>query len=397
MKSIASRTKTLALLLLTASILLSACGGNPEDSGEPTETPLLDDFTPIVSATGKVVPAQYATLSMEAGGVVVDLAVAEDDAVSAGQTLIVLGGQEQLEAAVSGAQLELLAAQQALDLLQQNAVLSAAQAQADVANARRAVDDAERALVNVQVPAKQTDIDQAYATVILAQDRLDKAQDDFEPYANKPEDNIIRANLLSALAQAQDVYDDAVRRWNNLSGTGTDIDLAQAQANLAIAQATLARAEQELAERSAGPDPDDLAFAQARLENAESQVNAAQAALDRLSLEAPFDGTVSQLFVRENEWVSPGQPIALIGDLSTLQIETTDLNEIDVARIRIGSRVTITIDALPDLVLEGTVIRIATKASQGAGVNYTVIIALDSVPEHLLWDMTAFVDIEVDE
>lgn len=394
MKTMATRITTIALLL--TMLLLSACGGSGS-SGEPTETPFLQDFTPIVSATGKVVPTQYATLSTEAAGVVVELAVAEGDAVTAGQTLLVLGGGEGLEAAVSAAQLELLAAQQALDSLHQNAGLAAAQAQADVANARRAVEDAQRALTNVELPSKQTDIDQAYAAVVLARDRLEKAQDDFEPYAAKPEDNVIRASLLAALAQAQDAYDAAVRRWNNLKGTGTELDLAQAQANLAIAQATLERAEQEFTERSAGPDPDDLAFAQARVENAHSQVAAAQTALDRLSLEAPFDGTVSQLFVRANEWVSPGQPIALIGDLSALQIQTTDLNEIDVARIHIGSRATITIDALPDLVLEGTVIRIATKASQGAGVNYTVIIALDSAPDQLLWDMTAFVDIEADE
>jgi HlyD family secretion protein len=396
MKTVATRIRLLPMLLF-AALLLSACSPGAAQSGEPTSTPLLQDFRPIVSATGKVVPAHYATLSMEAAGVVVELSVAEGDVVTAGQTLLVLGGGEQLEAAVSAAQLEVLAAQQALDSLRQNAGLAAAQAQADVANARRAVEDAQRALANVQSPARQTDIDQAYAAVVLAQDRLDKAQDNFEPYAAKPEDNLIRASLLAALAQAQDNYDAAVRHWNNLKGTGTELDLAQAQANLAIARAVLALAEQEYAERSAGPDPDDLALAEARLLNAGRQLAAAQAALDRLTLRAPFAGTVSRLLVRQSEWVSPGQPIALIGDLNTLQVETTDLNEIDVARIRLGDPVTVTIDALPDLVLQGTVVRIAAKAAQGAGVNYTAVIALDSFPGQLLWDMTAFVDIEVEE
>jgi hypothetical protein len=89
-------------------------------------------------------------------------------------------------------------------------------------------------------------------------------------------------------------------------------------------------------------------------------------------------------------------PVIVIGNLSELQVETTDLNEIDVARISMGAAATITFDALPDVVVEGTVARIATRATAGTGVNYTVVIALDEIPEGLLWDMTAFVDIEVD-
>ncbi|MEK6221082.1 MAG: HlyD family efflux transporter periplasmic adaptor subunit, partial [Chloroflexota bacterium] len=112
---------------------------------------------------------------------------------------------------------------------------------------------------------------------------------------------------------------------------------------------------------------------------------------------APFDGTVTQIYFRESEWVNPGQPVAVIGDLSNLQIETTDLNEIDVARIHVGSTATITFDALPDVEIQAEVVRIATKSSPGSGVNYTVILEMDEIPDNLLWDMTAFVDIATEE
>jgi multidrug efflux pump subunit AcrA (membrane-fusion protein) len=76
-------------------------------------------------------------------------------------------------------------------------------------------------------------------------------------------------------------------------------------------------------------------------------------------------------------------------------VETTDLNEIDVARLTIGDPAAVTFDAIPNVTVNGKVARIASKASEGSGVNYTVVVSLDNIPEKLLWGMTAFVDIEI--
>jgi len=65
-----------------------------------------------------------------------------------------------------------------------------------------------------------------------------------------------------------------------------------------------------------------------------------------------------------------------------------------VARVAVDSPVTITFDALPDVVAQGHVARVSPRASEGSGVNYTIWIALDEAPPGLLWGMTAFVDIE---
>jgi multidrug efflux pump subunit AcrA (membrane-fusion protein) len=86
----------------------------------------------------------------------------------------------------------------------------------------------------------------------------------------------------------------------------------------------------------------------------------------------------------------------ILADLENLRVETTDLNEIDAARVQVADPVIVTFDALPDVVVNGTVDSIAPKASAGSGVNYTVIILLDEIPEQLRWDMTAFVDIQVE-
>ncbi len=432
-------------LVLGWVLVLAACS-----SAKPTESPLqevaLSDFTPVVSATGEVVPEQTAELSVKTGGVVADVLVSEGDSIDAGQVLVRLEGTEQLQAAVSAAEFELANAQYALDSLYKDTDLLAAQAlkakdkaekdledllnpelqqalalQA-IADAKKAVENTDRRYRTVISSADQADIDAQKAQVVLAKDALDKAEEDFEPYDDKPEDNLVRANFQARLAAAQQVYDAAVRKLNALEGTGSEADIAVAEANLATAKAQVVEAEREWervkegpnqadvalleaqiasADRDYqiyknGPDPDDVAVAEARLANAKVQLAAAQSALADLELLAPFAGVVSELHINPSEWVSPGQPVLLLADLEHLQIETTDLGEIDVAQIQVGDVATITFDALPDVVVSGVIQSIAPKAAAGSGVNYTVVLKMDQIPAALRWGMTAFVDVELE-
>ena len=106
---------------------------------------------------------------------------------------------------------------------------------------------------------------------------------------------------------------------------------------------------------------------------------------------------VCLLQTRVGEWLMPGMPVIELGNLEGLRVETTDLNEIDAARIQLDDSVIVTFDALPGVTVGGTVQRIAYKSAEGSGVNYTAVILLDEIPEGLRWGMTAFVDIEVDK
>ena len=431
----------LVFLLGLVALVLAACT-TPKATATPEENP-LSNFVPGVNATGKIAPEQFASLSVTTPGVVETVFVSEGDLVDEGQLLLQIKGGEQAQAAVTAAQLELTNATNALDNLYDDTDLIAANAlktaedtenaledlkirelqealalQA-IADAQKLVENTERAYNYSISTADQADIDIQKAQVTLAKDVLDKAIEDFEPYENKPEDNLIRANLLGRKAAAQQAYDDAVRKLNALLGTGSEADIAVAKADFATAQAQLIQAQRDwervqegpsagdIAVLEAqiasayedhetykdGPDPADVAAAEARIANAESQLAAAQSALDDLQLFAPLSGTISELHIKASEWVSPGQPVIVLADLNSLQVETTDLNEIDVAKIAVGELVSVTFDALPDTV-EGTVIRISPKAAQGSGVNYTVVIDLAKLPEGLRWGMTAFVDVE---
>jgi HlyD family secretion protein len=387
----------ITFILTVLGFLLAGCSGLPQRA-TPTPTPVAeDDLTPLVNATGIVVPARYTTLSVTSGGVVAELLVEENDVVTAGQPLLRLQGTEDLQVAVAAAQLEVVAAQHDLDLLSKDLDLRLSQANQSVVDAKQVLRDAERRQYNVELAAKPVDIDQARANLVLARDRLEKALEDYEPYEDKPEDNLTRAAYLSAKAQAEEQHDAAVRLLNNLLAGANDLDVAEAQSQVGVAQAQLAVAQREYGMLQKGPDPQDVMLAQERLAYAKAQLSAAEAALRDLELQAPFDGTVSEMYVRQSQWIAPGQPVLSLADLGNLRVETTDLNEIDVARLDVGNSTIVTFDALPDVSVAGKVVRIAPKASEGSGVNYTAVVELDEIPPKLRWSMTAFVDIEVTE
>jgi hypothetical protein len=117
----------------------------------------------------------------------------------------------------------------------------------------------ERRQYNVELEAKQVDIDQARANLVLARDKLEKTLEDFEPYEDKPEDNLTRAALLSVKAQVEEQHDAAVRLLNNLLAGANDLDVAEPRpVELAQAQLAVAQREYEMLQR---PDPQDVKLA----------------------------------------------------------------------------------------------------------------------------------------
>ena len=173
--------------------------------------------------------------------------------------------------------------------------------------------------------------------------------------------------------------------------------VAAAQQAITVAEAGVAQAKAQLALVKAPPTAESIAQAKAQVAGARAALDGARALLALYSLDAPFAGTVTRVDARVGEFVAPGQPLISIGRLDAFVVETTDLDEIDVDRVKPGADATITFDALPGLSLEGTVQSLALQSSAGSGgTTYKAIIQF---PEHepaLLWGLTAFVDITVE-
>jgi HlyD family secretion protein len=377
-----SPINTILLAIFLGGVALTGCSNLPGQA-TPTEQPgQVVDIQPIISATGKVVPARWSQLSLSVPGVVEEISIQKGDLVKADQVLVRLKGKEDIQAAIAAAKYEVAAAEKTLNDLNKNADDTRTAALEAISAATKAVRDAQYQLDNFTVPQTQSSYSTTEALEVM-QKKLDNARAAFEPYKYYSENDSTRKDLKKKLDEAQADYNSAVKRL-------------QYETDLAVTQAKLAKALKDYKTWKDGPDPDEVELAQVRLENAQAALAAAEAQLQDLELRAPFAGTISDISVRKGEWVTPGQPILLIADLTGLHIETTDLNEIDAARVKVSNPVTLTFDALPGVEVKGTVESISPKSSEGSGVNYTVVIKMDELPALLRWGMTAFADIRVE-
>lgn len=355
-----------------------------------TETIGRGPLVATVGATGTVRANQSAVLTWQTSGTVDQINIEIGDQVAAGDILMTLR-QTSLAQNIILAQADLVNAQQTLEDLQQPATeLALANARKAITDAEKAVDEATRRLNGLNSPAPQADIDQARSNLALAKDALERAQADFDPYANKPEDDLVRANFQSRLAQAQKNYDAAVRKLNSLLGTASTLDLSIAESNLEVALARLADAQETYEELQAGADANDILAAEAR-------IAAAQATLNQAHIEALFPATVTDILVKPGDQVSPGKVAVQLADLSRLLVDV-QVSEVDINRIIIGQSVVLSFDAILAQEYEGVIAQVAPvgEITQGV-VNFKVTVELLEFDEQVKPGMTAAVNIVVSE
>lgn len=378
-----------------------------EDLANAQAAPLVSTTSPleelpevIKSADGviakcKLVPKQFVDLSFNTNGLVNEVTVQEGEAVAEGQVLARLGNLEQIKASIAAAELDVLNAQQTLDELYKNAPVEAAEALKELADTPVEVTNAERQLQGLtKGEVSQADIDIAKANVAFAEKKRDDAWKAYAPYANKSEDSLIRANLLTKYSEAQKDYEAAVRNLNQLEGTASESKIAQAEADLALARIRFENAQRRYEILKNGPEPDKVALANAQLANAEAQLASAQAELNNLELKAPFAGTIVSTDLAKGQYVAPGVPIIKIADFSDWQVETTNLTELNIVYLEEGNRALIVFDALPDLQLPGTLTRIQSLGENLQGdIVYKAVFNLDQMDERLKWNMTCSADI----
>lgn len=140
---------------------------------------------------------------------------------------------------------------------------------------------------------------------------------------------------------------------------------------------TIVEKTQSLDKLKAGTDPLDLQSAQLTVTQKENSLLDAQQTLGDYSIRAPFDGTVAAVNVKRGDPASSGTAVVTL--ISPQQIAEISLNEVDVAKIKVGQKVNMTFDAIDGLNMTGKVAQIDTIGTVAQGVvNYTVKIAFDT-------------------
>lgn len=164
---------------------------------------------------------------------------------------------------------------------------------------------------------------------------------------------------------------------------------------LQAAQAAVALAAANLEQLEAGPSSIDLQAAEAQVENAMAAVELAQLAVDEATLTAPFAGSVAEINLKVGEIPSPARPALVLTDLSRFYVNVT-VDEVDISRIEASQPVTLTLDALPDTALAGSVESIAPLALTTSAVSsYRVRIAIMDIDQRVRPGMSANADIVV--
>ncbi len=335
------RGKIVAIILLCLTLVATvACSPfrNKGESGQEFTGELVEvvrgDLMVSVSGSGSVDVTNEVGLSFDSSGKVSKLYVEEGDAVTVGQVLALLGpvDREALELAVTQAEVALMQAKYNLD--------------------------------KVENPYTDDEIEDAEQAVEDAEDWLDLA------------DDMLRYAL-------QHGSDQEVLQWQ--------MEVLNAEIQLEMAEDTL---DEMLNER----DEDQIEILKKQIVAAEQALEEAQSALEWETLVAPFTGVVASVGVEEGDIIpAPGvSQVTIVRLIDTSSMElVVELDEIDVPGVEKGQRAVISVDALPDTLLEGRVVSVSPLPKVEAGVvSYEVKVGFD-VPQgsNLRVGMSATVDI----
>ena len=393
--------------------------------------------TATVNAVGSIEPESLVSLTFGLGGTIQQVNVVRGQQVAAGDVLATLNTDELA-----------LAVQQAQDALRIQALTLAQRLNTEPSPATLASAEADLAAAAANVAVAQANLASAEAAVLQA--NAQKAQ--LLAGATPGQVAQGQANLAAAeLAQknVQDAYDQTIQCFTDPTGNevcpGLGAPEEAARAALANANASLAAAQAALADVQTAARPADIQLADAAIANAQAGVQAAQgnvqaaeanlaraeAAYDRLleplseneiaiveaqvaaaqtnldlaelrlaqsQIVAPIAGTVANVLINVGELASPGAPVITVVNEAAFHI-TVSVDEIDIDAIALGQAVEVSVDALPDTAVSGTITEIApTSATSGGVVAYLVTINIDSAQaDKLRPGMSASASIVVDE
>ncbi len=196
---------------------------------------------------------------------------------------------------------------------------------------------------------------------------------------------IDRENLEIQLRQAQANVQAAAAQYRLAKRGPRDEDIRQAEANHAFARDEFNRAQELFRLQSAtqkqlddartrfavaretyeklqrGLLPEEIEAARARLRLAEAQKAQVEKYIADTYVTAPVDGTVTQKSVEEGDHVLPNAQLFRISRLATVNLMIY-VSEVELARVKLGQKAEVFIDARPDRPIGGKVVYISPVA-----------------------------------
>lgn len=422
----------LFLLMMGGALVWVFRGGTAkaatESSAERTFTVERGDITTDVSESGGLEPVRTVEIKSRVSGRIEALYVDAGAVVQQGQLLAridpreikqqVEQGSAQVESAKANAErarialemeekearIRLRQAELRLEQIEQEVSAQPTLTQSALKSAEANYKSAEenlRTLETVKHPQERVEVANA---VRDAQARLQEAQRNYERLQTLLEKGYVSRqqvdNAFTALTVAQSQLQIAQQRQQQLE--------AQQQSELERARAQLESARAELERARANAVQDEIKRKQ--LETARAEVETARLSLRQIEMRqlelrqalasekqatsqfqnliiqfsetdvrSPISGVVTRRYREVGELVmsgttgfGEGTPIMQVADLSQMRVRL-NLNELDVAKVRLGMPVEITVDALPGRTFKGTVRKIAPASQTTAGTTLGVV------------------------
>lgn len=339
------------------------------------------------------------------GGTVLEVNVDDNQEVKAG-TLLVRIDPRDYEIALARAKAELAAAEAAALAARSQVPVVSITTSSQTSGAQASLESAEAG-----VAAAVKGVDTAQARLVATRPRVKEAR---AMYTKALQDLERLKQLVAKEEISKQQYDAAVAAADGSRAAleGAEAAVLEAEKGVEAAEARLVQARTAVAQANAGIEatrsgPDQIAVMRSNAASAEARVLQARAALDRAQLDldytsvlAPLAGIVSMKKVEPGQVVQRDQPLMAVVSLGDIWV-TANFKEDQLNHMRVGQRVTVSVDAYGGRGYEGRVESIAAATGarfsllppENATGNYVKVVQRIPVkivlnraqdPEHLL-------------
>lgn len=195
------------------------------------------------------------------------------------------------------------------------------------------------------------------------------------------------------LNEYQSAYDTLVTAYENyvwVTGEPSDVDYSVAEGKVALAQKEYDEALKEYRTYQNGPREKDIMSASVNYTNATNTYN-------KRYIIADFDGEITEVSAVEGYYITKGTSAIRMDDKSKMFVPF-EISEMDIKNIHIGDPVTITFDAAPGKIYDGTVYTIAeaTESSDNR-TTFSASALIDQPDNSLFSGMTGEVSVTIRE
>lgn len=139
----------------------------------------------------------------------------------------------------------------------------------------------------------------------------------------------------------------------------SQVHMAEAQYEIAVAGVAVARAK--LDELQAGPVPEEVAVAEARVAKAKAMVSALETQIAKMTLRSPISGIITSRSTHGGEAAIAGATLLSVANLDEVKL-TIYIPEDELGRVYLGQEVEVQVDSFPGRVFRGRVSYISQEA-----------------------------------